>query len=476
MDGTTYVLNSDGFSESGKTCDAPHKLQMPAATRSISCGRVHSNTLDANGHIWTFLNFGRPFKLSSPLLDGSSRDSSPLQIECGWSFSSVLTQGGDVFVWFPFAGNMAALIENKYREMDQQGDKKAKSVDGVIPCITWELSMDPFRLPSLPSLPKLSNSGSAENEPRLIKIAALDQHIIGLTNQGHVLKYGSLQDETKAVRGRWEYLPNFSEAKRVREHPVFAPDAGSETDKRIDAPTDMQITHISAHFRHFVAYSTGSSSIVLIGETDAGPQGQPRIDPEGQPQIIPALQNRSVISVVLGDYHYGALTASGELFTWGAYSKGALGLGDPATLPIGAPGGFANEAQLQQAVDRNHGIPPDVKEPTLVSFDQDKSKPRKRFCFSVAASGWHMGALAFDLEPNPDGDDSDSGAEVSNDPEGRDTHGSYPVPLPQPPFTSHGPGQVPILPLSSVFRVGLAGRDASQQGSSSSSGHHNQPM
>ena len=53
------------------------------------------------------------------------------------------------------------------------------------------------------------------------------------------------------------------------------------------------------------------------------------------PRVIPELQYKSVISVVLGDYHYGALTSTGKLLTWGAYSNGALGLGDPKDIEPG---------------------------------------------------------------------------------------------------------------------------------------------
>ena len=42
---------------------------------------------------------------------------------------------------------------------------------------------------------------------------------------------------------------------------------------------------------------------------------------ESQPTILPELQNKGVISVVLGDYHFGALTATGKLYTWGVYTK-----------------------------------------------------------------------------------------------------------------------------------------------------------
>lgn len=119
------------------------------------------------------------------------------------------------------------------------------------------------------------------------------------------------------------------------------------------------------------------------------------------PKIIPALQHNSVISVVLGDYHNGAVTSTGKLLTWGAYSKGALGVGDPVEIPPGVPGGFATENDRLLAQDRRRGTPPDVVTPTEVRFDHGLKKPRNRFCISAAAAGWHMGALVVDLEVRP---------------------------------------------------------------------------
>jgi SCF-associated factor 1 len=40
----------------------------------------------------------------------------------------------------------------------------------------------------------------------LIQIAAFDNNVVGLTNQGHVLKYGSLHSEVEVPNGRWEYV------------------------------------------------------------------------------------------------------------------------------------------------------------------------------------------------------------------------------------------------------------------------------
>ena len=131
--------------------------------------------------------------------------------------------------------------------------------------------------------------------------------------------------------------------------------------------------------------------MVLQGETDT--------TPEVLPIIIPELQNRSVISVVLGDYHFGALTSSGKLLTWGQYSKGALGLGDPGKLPAGSPGGFAEEERRLRAQTLGHGFPPNVAAPSEVRFDHGLKAEGKveRYCFAAAAGGWHTGALVIDL-------------------------------------------------------------------------------
>lgn len=127
--------------------------------------------------------------------------------------------------------------------------------------------------------------------------------------------------------------------------------------------------------------------------------GSPDTTPTSDPTIIPSLQNRSVISVVLGDYHYAALTSTGKLLTWGAYSNGALGLGNPLDIPAGHPGGYATAAALDSARTRRWGIPdpPRVEEPAEVNFSRGKKGGRK-FVFGATAAGWHTGALVMDLE------------------------------------------------------------------------------
>ena len=120
------------------------------------------------------------------------------------------------------------------------------------------------------------------------------------------------------------------------------------------------------------------------------------------PVIIPGLQNGSVIPVVSGDSHFGALTSSGKLLTWDRYSHGALGLGDPRMLPARSPGGYVKEDQRLR--HRDHGPPPGVMIPTEVRFDhRSKAKGRVRtYCFAAAADGYNTAALVVDLAEDED--------------------------------------------------------------------------
>jgi SCF-associated factor 1 len=125
--------------------------------------------------------------------------------------------------------------------------------------------------------------------------------------------------------------------------------------------------------------------------------GDVQTNSDSQPTIIPELQNRSVISVILGDYHYGALTSDGQLLTWGQYSSGALGLGLPTKLPVGSPGVYSTEEQRDLS-DWHRPEPPDVPSPSPVHFNHGPNPGGRRFCFAATAAGWHTGALVICLD------------------------------------------------------------------------------
>ena len=147
----------------------------------------------------------------------------------------------------------------------------------------------------------------------------------------------------------------------------------------LDAISRFQLTSTTS-----LPFSTGSSSIVLQGDTSTSPSSKLK--------IIPGLQCKDIVSVEISDYHSAALAANGKLFTWGSFSHGALGLGDPQKLPFGSPGRFTSQADMHShwCVEPNS-----VLVLTEVRFDHGRKTPKDRFCFSA---GWHTGALVVDLE------------------------------------------------------------------------------
>ncbi|KAN0088441.1 Regulator of chromosome condensation 1/beta-lactamase-inhibitor protein II [Tylopilus felleus] len=441
LNGVGYALQADGFSAPAKPAHTPMKLNLPTAMRTISCGRLHATGLDDKLNVWNFLSFGRPFRLVTPLLDGTTPDSIPVQVESGWSFSSVLNKGGDVYVWWPLHGEMKEQVDTRDAAMDEQGLRAHSTERGIIQCAHWDLPHNPYKLPELPRLPKLDGTIAEDIGVYLVKIAALHSHLIGLTNHGHVVKILVQTSDTARLEG-WIYLPQFSESEKIKQHVTSAA-------SDLSSLQDIHITHISAQFETFVAYSTGSSSVVLMGSHET--------DPNTEPRVLPALQNKDVISVVLGDYHFGALTSTGKLLTWGGYSRGALGLGDPTTIEPGQPGGYRTEHQRQHALQWRGVFPPDVTEPAEVGFDHEEK--RKRFCFAATSAGWHMGALVIDLEPDDPNEEQD----------GVPMPGGFPA-EPGPSTNINPPGSWGI-PRPAIFRVGFAGRGATRgwhQGNSGS--------
>ena len=165
-------------------------------------------TLDANFTVWNFRNWGRPFRLVSPSLDCSSPNTTPVQVECGRRFSAVLTKSGDVYAWWTSEGTLGGRYKAGMAELGKDEFTNIPYDGTVIPCHFWEINDDPVKLPPLPDLPDLPGTGLPEEErqkeTKLIKIAAFDASLIGLTNKGHVLMLDGLYSEGYSVT--WLYV------------------------------------------------------------------------------------------------------------------------------------------------------------------------------------------------------------------------------------------------------------------------------
>ena len=211
------------------------RLGLPTKIHAISCGRNFTTALDHRGNVWCFNNWGRPFIFQPASFDTGNPDNKIVQVECGWSFSAALNTSGAVFVWDPLRGAVGDAVSQRDTEYDNANDENTRGIeiDGVIKCHTWEMKgIEPLELPELPQLPTLVDG--TVTHPRLVKIAAGDQFIIGLTDGGHVVKLdltdinrpdGIKQLELlfqRRVR-KWEYVRHLIFGRCNAESPPDAP-------------------------------------------------------------------------------------------------------------------------------------------------------------------------------------------------------------------------------------------------------------
>lgn len=165
--------------------------------------------LDAHGRVWTFL-FEHPnilFRLKTRLLDGRSPDSTVVQVECGSDFCSALSESGSVYVWWPSEGQLKNLFNEHIASLGDRVMPDFNSRDKLLCCGTQILCFDPKILPPLPSsLPRLAQGECLNEKPKLVKIAAMQSHLIGLSSEGHVLKFCELHNEYDSDWGYWEYV------------------------------------------------------------------------------------------------------------------------------------------------------------------------------------------------------------------------------------------------------------------------------
>jgi len=402
--------------------------------KAISCGRSHACGISDDGHIYEWHSWCRVAKfLSVPWESHSGGEERVAQICASWDFSALLSSDGVIYFWRePTILEIAQALDSQFdglpedRTMDTVYDLDSK--DRILRC---------------PDLP-----GTEHDEDKIIKIACGEEFILCLTTAGKLYKLNisrvpvteragqqrilrQLQDHDEELSYRegiaqafrtkerkWEYLPMFCEPDKLREGLAEALPLSNSSD-----PVHPKITHISAQYRTFVAYSVESTSehqqiakknsFVFFGKKETTEQDKP--------EILPNLQNRGVIQVTLGDYHYAALLSNGQVLTWGSYSEGALGLGTSTNPHRKLCAKDGTEEPPQDSGEERYELGTQV--PTAVqSFTgteaylaarggaadgparQESGQAARRYVFSVTAAGWHTGCLAFSLEDEEDED------------------------------------------------------------------------
>lgn len=414
-------LDGQGFSRAGwehryAEVERPARIPLPASATQIALGRSHLLVLDADNLVWEMRSWGRAFQhksraLTAPSSTGAAapgRAAHISQIACGWEMSAVLTAGGEVHVWFPFRDDYKAACTsddaldgpvcidgaNSAREF------KWGTVSGEVVVTAEPIPLRSDMSSTLPEShnalwPKNLTARTETEGQRVIKIACGRDFIVALRANGEVWAART----SDGVIAPWEYMQHFS------------------------LPS---ITHISAQFTTFAAYSTpsgGGPSKVLLKRCET-------IDPGCgatlRPMDVPGLDALPVVQVTAGDWHYAALTAKGEMYTWGQNGMGQLG-------------------------DGSHEV---RDAPSRVQFPPGEDG-REAFVFSITTAGMHTGALVLGYKPK-----------------------KVPQPQPEPP---EGQRNVPFVNfpgrgiMGMPFRIGFAGRGAMRGGFWSGRGREGLP-
>ncbi|KAL1917599.1 uncharacterized protein VTP21DRAFT_3992 [Calcarisporiella thermophila] len=281
--------------ENGPVLEEPTQLDLPESIRVISSGRGHVVALSKNEQIWQWEDYGEYHRIE--LRGNRSRIK---QINAGWTHSLALTEDGKMWIW----------------------DKEDHTAT------TWVSLSD-------------VDPGVEDGNDTFVQVAGGESFSIALTAQGRIFKF--------------EYRRQMEQSGEIVMTP---PQERYSQLLNFIPPANEKITHISAAFRAFSAYTPEGT--VLIGNDES--------TAASAPSLIPELQRRGVCQITLGDWHKGCLTERGEILTWGTNDQGALGLG--------------------------REVRDEVVAPTLV---KDLGLERGYLPFQIAFAGWHSGALVVPL-------------------------------------------------------------------------------
>lgn len=158
------------------------------------------------------MSWGKPYRITSPELNGISPESTLIQLASGAQASVALMASGDVIIWNVFGRRAKTIVGRKMSRLgitDNLVDVHPTQ-DGVLPCVTFDATIPVYRIARIPTgLPELCESQRGM-EPKLVKIAPLAGRILlGLTNKGHLLKFSweswRGEDGVIVLAGAWIY-------------------------------------------------------------------------------------------------------------------------------------------------------------------------------------------------------------------------------------------------------------------------------
>lgn len=331
------------------------KLNLPEATSedtriiSVSSGREHFIALDNNSQIYTW-DSGNIDKTGVKLLFKDLKIDNSVnyvtKISAGWNLSACHINQVGIIIWY----NRKPVT----KESNENGTMESEAYYVKVPYTK-----------------------------KIIDFIALNDFILYINEDGKLFRF-NLWAEGYA-NGEIDSLL-IEDSIEINKFNQWLIDYNNRFGGK-----NALYTKLSGCFNNFAIFTNDGN--VLLGNKDIAQfyyEGNEDDQPEKyNPIIIDELQNQHIIHVVMGDYHYMALTDKGELLSWGMESGecGCLGLGAKDDVIKGHPDLQIEDLGVRKGMRVNK--PCRVKEP-------NNSLENGRW-MAIAAAGWHSAGLYLPL-------------------------------------------------------------------------------
>ncbi|KAI9716613.1 MAG: hypothetical protein M1828_007591 [Chrysothrix sp. TS-e1954] len=332
---STAVLNSkgeiwmngivDGQRFSGPSPPPPRKLQFPeghqgprTAVAQFSMGRSHALGLSDTGTIWTWCDVSRPAVYLRLLGQESGGEQNHFgiepypvaQVKAGWSRSSALIASVGIIVWIPIDIARRNVQRREEEAIPDGVDVAACRHEWIVPRTTSQ---------SVTTLSALKSAGAVTSWILLAHFVLF----VTDTGRAYACRYPTSPDD---------YPEPFELSTRaVNRGDMVTPASASDFISDVQGSHEsFALLYRSGQV--LTADQSYLSALTNYQEVQFTPMQPQTSQTATAPALrcIPALQNTSVIQLAFGDYHFHALHADGSITSYGRESRfcGSLGLGD----------------------------------------------------------------------------------------------------------------------------------------------------
>lgn len=291
----------------------PNERYEPStAIKQISVGRSHVLGLADSGRIWSWRNIEQA-ALNVKFIDhdisenGKGGTGTVKKVVAGWNKSAALIDGSGIVLWHP--------LRRDHEETEIE-DAALVLESAVVSRTNCRRRVNNQR--------GEGQNGGEQDEDWLAETVGEVQNFVLLE---HILVFCTSLGKVFACRINWDGRQRTSEPVEL---PLTNPDPASEPEQpgKAETANPAFATDVQGSFQRFAVF-LGSGAVLTADQDrvtaflDSNQMQQPLFS------RIPALQHKQVISVAFGDWHYHALHAPGYITSYGNEPQacGALGLG-----------------------------------------------------------------------------------------------------------------------------------------------------